>query len=232
MTRYRFLLFDADYTLLDFDADMTAAFEKMYAHCGLDKQKPYSEETLKRDEACNVRWWGNFEQQLCTKQELYVNRFVDFLKETGLSGDPEEMNRVYFDFLAQGGATYPGAIELLEALSAQYEIYIITNGNAVSSKNRLERSGLLPFVKDIFVSETVGVGKPDKRYFDYVAAHIPNYAPEQALVIGDSMSSDILGAHNAGLHSLWYIGVWVDPNQKVPFTYRAESYDEIKRILL
>ena len=232
MTRYRFLLFDADYTLLDFDADMTAAFEKMYAHCGFDKQQPYSEETLKRYEACNVRWWGNFEQQLCTKQELYVNRFVDFLKETGLSGDPEEMNRVYFDFLAQGGATYPGAIELLEALSAQYEIYIITNGNAVSSKNRLERSGLLPFVKDIFVSETVGVGKPDKRYFDYVAAHIQNYAPEQALVIGDSMSSDILGAHNAGLHSLWYTGVWVDPNQKAPFTYRAESYDEIKRILL
>lgn len=144
MTRYRFLLFDADYTLLDFDADMTAAFEKMYAHCGFDKQQPYSEETLKRYEACNVRWWGNFEQQLCTKQELYVNRFVDFLKGTGLSGDPEEMNRVYFDFLAQGGATYPGALELLEALSAQYEIYIITNGNAVSSKNRLERSGLLP----------------------------------------------------------------------------------------
>lgn len=232
MTRYRFLLFDADHTLLDFDADMTAAFKKMYAYCGFDKTHPYSEEYLQRYEACNNRWWSNFEQQLCTKQELYVNRFVDFLHETGLSGGPEEMNTVYFDFLAQGGTPYPGAIELLQTLSARYEIYIITNGNAISAKSRLAHSGLMNHVKGMFVSETVGVGKPDKRFFDYVAAHVPGYVPEDALVIGDSMSSDILGARNAGLHSIWYTGVHVDPEQKAPFTYRAESYDEIKRILL
>lgn len=232
MTRYQFLLFDADYTLLNFDADMKAAFEKLYKHCGFEKTNPYSEEYLKRYEACNNRWWKNFEQQLCTKPELYRSRFVDFLAETGLSGDPDEMNKVYFEFLAQGGATYPGAKELLETLSAHYEIYIVTNGNAVSQQSRLTRSGLLPYIKDVFVSEKVGVGKPDKRYFDYVAAHIPGYAPERALVVGDSMSSDILGAYNAGLDCIWYTGAGVSQTQKAPYTYKAGSYDAILRILL
>lgn len=232
MTPYRFLLFDADHTLLNFDADMTAAFEKLYRYCGFEKVQPYSEKFLKQYERCNDRWWKNFEQQCCTKAELYRSRFVDFLKETGLSGDPDEMNKVYFEFLAQGGATYPGAKELLEALSDQYEIYIITNGNAVSQQSRLTRSGLLPYIRDVFVSEKVGVGKPDKRYFDYVAEHIPGYAPELALVIGDSMSSDILGAYNAGLDCIWYTGAGVSQAQKAPYTYKAASYDAILRILL
>lgn len=232
MTQYRVLLFDADRTLLDFDADMLQAFQRMYGHFGFDAVRPYSEELLKLYEKCNNRWWKNFEKQLCTKPELYLNRFVDFLSESGLQGDAAEMNTAYFGFLAQGGATYPGAKELLEQLSTRYEIYIITNGNAVSQQSRMERSGLLPYIKDVFVSEKAGVGKPDKRYFDYVAAHIPGYRPEQTLVIGDSMSSDVLGAYNAGLDCIWYTGAGVSQAQKAPYTYKAKNYAAILRILL
>lgn len=226
--KYRFLLFDADYTLLDFPQDMTRAFRAAYDAC-FPGQRPYDHQLLACYDACNNRAWDRFEKGECTKQELYISRFVDFLSETGLTGDPERVNAVYFDALAQTGSPYPGAVELVADLCQEYELYIITNGNVVSQLPRLEHSGLTPYFKDVFVSEAVGAGKPDKRYFDYVAAHIKGFDPAQALVVGDSPSSDLQGAANAGLDSLWY-----DPQRSgkaASFTYRAENYQEIRRIL-
>lgn len=229
--KYRFLLFDADYTLLDFDADMTNAFQLLYEASGFSASIPYSEEMLAAYEKHNSKWWKRFENQECTKPELFHGRFADFLAETGFSGDPEEMNRRYFEFLGQGGAVYPGAVELMRDLSRDFSLYIVTNGNAVSQQTRLEHSGLLPYLQGVFVSEAVGVGKPDIRYFQYVFEHIPGFRQEKAVVIGDSLSSDIQGAVNAGVDSIWYTGALADAPAKAPCTYRAESYEEIRRIL-
>lgn len=231
MSAYKFLLFDADRTLLDFDTDMTNAFIRLYKSCGFERYAPYSPAMLETYEKCNTAWWDKFERRECTKPELFRNRFVDFLEETGFSGDPDEMNRAYFEFLGEGGALYPGALAMIKKLSGDFSLYLITNGNAVSQFSRLDRSGLRPYFKDVFVSEAVGVGKPDPRYFQYVAEHIPGFEKEKAVVIGDSLSSDIKGAFNAGLKSIWYTGVWEDRSETVPFTYRAETYDRILEIL-
>ncbi len=229
---YRFLLFDADCTLLDFPQDMTKAFHLMYA-AHFAAQKPFTLELLACYEDCNNRAWTRFERGECTKQELYLSRFIDFLAETGLSGDPIEINETYFSSLAKTGTPYPGAVELVADLAETYDLYMITNGNVVSQFPRLEHAGLLPYFKEVFVSEAVGVGKPDKRYFDYVAAHIPGFTPQEALVIGDSLSSDIQGAVNAGLHSLWFhppgLGVYDSPAPL--YTWQAEDYAGIREIL-
>lgn len=87
-------------------------------------------------------------------------------------------------------------------------------------------------MKGCFISDEIGAAKPDKKYFDYVLAHIPGASTENCLVIGDSLSADIKGAQNAGLDSLWY-----NPNRKantlpIPPTFEAASYEDIVRILL
>ena len=87
-TKYKNLLFDADQTLIDFEKDMPLAFQYMYEQSGLAKQKPYSAEILRLYNDCNESWWRRFEQKLCTKAELYRNRFVDFFEVAGLSGMP------------------------------------------------------------------------------------------------------------------------------------------------
>ena len=116
MKRYRFLLFDADKTLLDFDTDMLHAFQATYAAC-FGSQRPYSPQLLEQYEACNNRWWAKLERGECTKPQLFAGRFQDFLQETGLTGQPEEINRLYFENLAQGGALLPGALELVRDIS-------------------------------------------------------------------------------------------------------------------
>lgn len=238
MKSYRFLLFDADYTLLDFDRDMEQAFQATYKAC-FGSQRPYSPQLLEQYEACNNRWWAKLERGECTKPQLYKGRFVDFLEETGLSGEPEEINRAYFENLGQGGALLPGALELVRDLSEKYLLYIVTNGNAISQRTRLEHSGLLPYVKDVFVSEDAGAAKPDPRYFDYVFSRIPGFRREQALLVGDSLTSDMLGAQNAGIDSLWYFPQsaqfhpqWEEEAKALSITYRAASFGEIRDLLL
>lgn len=230
MKNYKFLLFDLDYTLLDFSADMTMAFEKLYYHCGFDRLVPYSEEMLDTYEKHNTNWWGKYERGECEKPVLLVSRFKDFLAETGFSGNPVEMNENYLGFLATGGIAYPGALELLEKLSPDYSIYVVTNGNAATAKTRIKSSGVLQRISGYFVSESIGCAKPDVRYFEHAAANIPGFEKDRALIIGDSVSSDITGAVNFGIDSLWYTGARKDC-ETAPCTYHAESYDEILKLL-
>ncbi len=237
MKRYQFLLMDLDYTLLDFDADMTMAFEKLYDFCGFSEAVPYSAGMLELYESFNNKWWRKFEADECTKAELFRNRFIDFLAETGFSKsfapDPDKMNEVYFDYLGSGGVAYPGALELLRKLSKDYGVYITTNGNAATAKTRIQNSGVGKHIQGCFVSEAIGFAKPDRRYFDYVKAHVPGFEDEKALVIGDSLLTDIQGAKNAGLDSLWYHPSnrrWEDGTE-TPYTYRAGSFEEIEELL-
>ena len=124
MKEYRFLLLDADGTLLDFDQDMLHAFQATYQAC-FGSQRPYSPRLLEIYERCNNRWWAKLERGECTKPQLYAGRFQDFLRETGLSGDPEEINCAYFANLGQGGALLPGALELVRDLSQRYRLYFL-----------------------------------------------------------------------------------------------------------
>ncbi len=231
MKAYQFLLLDADGTLLDFDKDMDRAFRATYETC-FSSQRPFSQELLDCYETCNSRWWQKLERGECTKPQLVVARFVDFLRETGLSGDPEEINRLYFENLGQGGALLPGALELVRDLAQRYQLYIVTNGNAATQKPRLAHSGLMDYVKEYFVSEDAGATKPDKRYFDYVFARIPGLSKESALLIGDSPTSDMLGAQNAGVDSLWYNPKGEPLPEGIAVTYQSESFEGIRNLLL
>ena len=220
MKRYRFLLFDADYTLLDFDKDMFHAFQATYEAC-FGSQRPYSPQLLEQYEVCNNRWWEKLERGECTKPQL----------ETGLTGQPEEINRLYFENLAQGGALLPGALELVRDLSGAYQLYIVTNGNAVSQMSRLERSGLLPYVQDVFVSEDAGAAKPDVRYFDYAFSRIPGFEKERALLIGDSLTSDMAGGNRAGIPCCWYNPQGQPLPGDLDIQYDIRNLNEVREIV-
>ena len=231
MKHYRFLLLDADGTLLDFDQDMLHAFQATFETC-FARQRPYAPELLDTYERRNNRWWKKLERGECEKSQLFTGRFRDFLAETGLSGDPEQINETYFKNLGQGGALLPGALELVRDLSEQYELYIVTNGNAATQKTRLERSGLLNYVNSYFVSEDAGAAKPDVRYFDYVFFRIRGFEKDQALFIGVSLTSDMLGAQNAGIDAVWYCPQGGEVPEGLSIPYRADSFEEIRRLLL
>ena len=197
--RYPILLFDADNTLFDFPAAERAAFETVCREASL----PFTEEGYALYHRCNGELWEDFNAGKCTKNFLLVERFRRYLARSSQNGDPEEMNRTHLKMLATSAVLFPDALAVCRILAEKRRLYIVTNAVESVQRTRFASSPITPCFQDFIISEAVGCGKPEKAYFDYVLAHIPVAKPEDCLVIGDSLSSDIRGANNAGLPCCW-----------------------------
>lgn len=200
--KYTTILFDADNTLLDFSKSEHNSLIKTMEFYGV----PVTENNINTYVKINDSLWKRLEKKEITKPELKKIRFRMFFDSIGFpfEKDALEVNEHYLGLLSQCGYTMDGAQELSKRLSeAGYELYIVTNGVAKTQALRLEKSGLLPYFKDVFVSEAIGIPKPDKRFFDYVLERINEKDKNRIVVIGDSLSSDIRGAENSGLDSIW-----------------------------
>lgn len=200
MSRYPYLLFDADDTLFDFGAANHNAFAKVCEYCGIT----YSEELFEIYESINQPLWRQLDQGLVTKEFLIVERFRRFLDRMGIAKDPAECNRIQLTNLGSSAVLFPHALEVVQTLSQTHKLYIITNAVASVQRARLSASAIAPYITDAFISEEAGAAKPSKAYFDYVLRRIDGITTENCLVIGDSLSSDIKGANNAGLPCCWY----------------------------
>lgn len=202
MNRFTTLLFDADDTLLDFHKDERQALIKALTHFGV----PVTEENIQIYSDINQGMWRQLEKEEITKPELKRTRFKKFFEAIDFhcNEDPLTVNEHYLSLLGEGGNTLDGAVEAVKALyEAGYKLYIVTNGVAATQAKRLQISGLLPYIKEVFVSESIGYQKPRKEYFDAVLEKIAEKDKSKILVIGDSLTSDIKGAMNAGLPCCW-----------------------------
>ena len=224
---YPYLLFDADNTLFDFDqAERNAHLLLCRAH-GL----AFSEEGYQLYHKCNADLWRDFDRGLCTKEYLLVERFRRYLAITGERADPEALNRDHLRALGEGAMLLPGAEELCRVLSRDHRLYLLTNAVASVQKTRFANSAIAPYFPGVFISEEVGVGKPDSAYFDYVFHAVPGLARDNALVIGDSLTSDIQGANNAGLPCCWFNPKGQPRPQGLRIDYEIRALEELYAIV-
>lgn len=224
---YPYLLFDADNTLFDFDqAERNAHLLLCRAH-GL----AFSEEGYQLYHKCNADLWRDFDRGLCTKEYLLAERFRRYLAITGERADPEALNRDHLRALGEGAMLLPGAEELCRVLSRDHRLYLLTNAVASVQKTRFANSAIAPYFQGVFISEEVGVGKPDSAYFDYVFHAVPGLARDNALVIGDSLTSDIQGANNAGLPCCWFNPKGQPRPQGLRIDYEIRALEELYAIV-
>ena len=224
---YPYLLFDADNTLFDFDqAERNAHLLLCRAH-GL----AFSEEGYQLYHKCNADLWRDFDRGLCTKEYLLVERFRRYLAITGERADPEALNRDHLRALGEGAMLLPGAEELCRVLSRDHRLYLLTNAVASVQKTRFANSAIAPYFQGVFISEEVGVGKPDSAYFDYVFHAVPGLARDNALVIGDSLTSDIQGANNAALPCCWFNPKGQPRPQGQRIDYEIRALEELYAIV-
>ena len=194
-----FLFLDLDDTILDFHKAEHIALSKTFRSFGLDP----SQEVLDRYTDINRAHWQRLERKELTREQVVVGRFAALFQEKGIHTDPERVARKYEDFLSQGHYFLPGAEDALKSLSQKYKLYLASNGTAKVQAGRLESSGIGKYFQEIFVSEKIGANKPDKVYFDRCCERIPGYDPDKAMIVGDSLTSDILGGQNVGIATCW-----------------------------
>ena len=226
---YDILLFDADRTLFDFDASEKLAFFEIAPKYGVIP----TEENFELYKTINHRNWEDLEKGLVKKEVLVVRRFEEFLTAVGKTGDAAKMNDDYLTALSCKSILFEDALPLLDRLkNAGKRIFIITNGVTKVQRGRLNDSPMLPYLEEVFISEQMSVSKPQKLFFDLVAQKITNYSPERAIVIGDSLTSDIQGANNAGLDCIWLNQDNAVNNKGLAITFEAKTLEEIGDFIL
>lgn len=186
--KFKFLLLDIDDTVLDFKAAEKFAFKKTHDDYGIS----FCEEDYLIYTELNKSLWKQFEKGEITLSTIKQTRYQKYFFSRGITADAASFQNDYEQNLSLSGVVFDdGVLDTLEYVCKRAEIYAVTNGMAHIQKSRLKLSGIDKFLSGSFVSEHIGVRKPDKGFFDYVEAHIPNFIKEQAIVVGDSLSADI-----------------------------------------
>lgn len=194
------IFFDVDDTLLDFKMAEQVALSSTMRELGLNP----TEEILARYHVINRSQWELLERGELTREQVLHRRFSLLFEEYHLPCDVENVKSLYEHLLGVGHYFIPGAPALLKTLYTRYDLYLVTNGTASIQRRRLKSAGILPYFKEIFISHEIGFNKPDPRYFEYCFAHIPGFEKEKAIIIGDSLSSDIRGGNLVGVRTCWF----------------------------
>lgn len=228
MSKYTTVLFDADDTLFDFKRSEHEAVKDCLSLVGL----PTNDEVIEKYSEINQSYWKMLERGEITKKDLFIARWKTFLDFYGLVDTDAEMiaNR-YLVQLSQKSYLLDGAEVLCKKLYGKFKMYIVTNGYGVVQHGRFDKSIMREYFDDMFISEEMGAEKPTLQYFDAVFSKIPNFDKSKAIIIGDSLSSDIKGGIAAGIDTCWF-----NPNRKIApdgmnITYIVNDLSKIENIL-
>ena len=196
---FEILFIDLDDTILDFKAQEDAAIVKTLQAFGIEP----TEEIIARYSKINKDLWAQMEKGEIDRQQVLFGRFQILFDELDTDADWEKAALGYMENLSEGHYFLPGAEEALASLSKKYRLFITSNGTAKVQNKRLDSAGIRKYFEAIFISQDIGINKPDKGFFKYCFAHVPGFDPTKAMIVGDSPSSDITGGQNAGISTCW-----------------------------
>lgn len=198
---YQYLLLDIDNTLLDFDVAEERGIRNVI--------EPYFPDgypgLLEQYRAINTDLWRRLERGELSKEIVLNTRFAEFFKQHGIKVDGAELEKQYRRYLNESADHIPHAEETLVDLKEKGKrLYAASNGVYTTQIQRLHKAGLYALFDGLFISEKIGYEKPSRHFFDHCFSQIPGFQRDKALMIGDSVTSDIQGALNAGIDSCFY----------------------------
>ena len=221
-----FLFLDLDDTILDFHKAERIAISKTIRDFGVEP----TEEVLGRYHVINKWHWEQLELGKLTRPEVLVNRFDMLFRELGVEVDAEKCAKAYEKNLSVGHYFLPGAEDAVKSLHKKYRLFLASNGTASVQHGRMTSANLYRFFEEVFVSQEIGHNKPSKAYFDGCFARIPDFDPAKAVIVGDSLTSDIRGGINAGIRTVWVNPDHLDCGDIRP-DYEIEALSQLEPLL-
>ena len=222
-----FLFLDLDDTILDFHKAERIAIAKTFREFGLEP----TDAVLDRYHIINKQHWEALERQELTRDQVLEGRFRVLFREMGMEVDAAAVAKAYEHNLGIGHYFLPGAEEAVKRLSAKYPLYLASNGTASVQHSRLTSAGLYPYFRETFVSQEIGYNKPSREYFNACAARIPGFDPEKAIMVGDSLTSDILGGIQAGMRTCWVNPEHKKAREDIRPDFEIESITQLEQLL-
>jgi len=198
--RYKYILLDLDNTLYDTrqtEKLAMRAFLEHYANGG-NTEKLYVEY-----QQINHELWSALEKGNISIDKINTERFRRFFDQENISKDAEDAGSYYLDLLCKYHLFYPSAEEIYEYLTKRYKVALITNGLKDAQERRILDTFLHQDISPLYIGEVIGYHKPDPEVVNYIMNREKWDDKEQVMIIGDSLSSDIQCAQNAGISSIW-----------------------------
>ena len=229
MAKYKYLLWDIDGTIINFELAERAAIRSLFDRFKLGE---CSDEMLMYYSQINKRYWQLMESGKIKKDKMLVERFIEFFSYKGINADiAAEFNKEYQIALCDTIVFNDDAIDIIKHQKKTCKIIIVTNGTEVVQEKKLERSGLNDIVDNVFISELVGFEKPNIKFFEKVILEVGIKDLKEALIIGDSLTSDIQGGHNIGIDTCWYNPKNEENTTLLNPTYTIRNLHELENII-
>lgn len=203
--KYKHLFFDLDHTLWDFDSNSVDTLVELFDAYDFDRFFDSFETFHRNYEKHNAQLWNLYRQGKIKKEELNFERFHRPLADAGCP-DRElatGFGRDYLTISPTKTALLPHAMDILDYLKQHHKLYIISNGFNEVQQRKIDLSGIRSYFTKVYISDLLGVHKPNRDFFDYMIKS-SNARKEECLVIGDSIEADIEGALNAGIDAIFY----------------------------
>lgn len=198
--KYKTVLFDIDGTLIDFEKSEAKAIKRLF----LENNIIYSVEIFEEYKTINHKLWKELELGLLTKTEVMHNRFEILFKKYNYERDIEYINNRYQLLLGDESCLFTEAIYLLESLKSNFQLIAVTNGTKIAQELKMNKTDITKFFEYIIISDDVGFNKPDIRFFYEMEKVTGKLDKETTIIIGDTLSSDILGGNNYGIDTCWF----------------------------
>ncbi|ULQ58786.1 YjjG family noncanonical pyrimidine nucleotidase [Brucepastera parasyntrophica] len=227
MKKYSLVFLDADDTLFDYTRAEKYALVETLAQYGI----PAEQKLFERYSEINNQYWRMFERGEISQTKLRSERFSLLFTEAGINCAGQQFSEDYLRSLSEASFLLEDAISICAYLNEKYITAIITNGIRHVQFNRLERSGLMPHIRHVIVSEEAGTNKPDPDIFLYAEKQTGIKNRNEMIIIGDSLSSDIQGGFNYGIDTCWFNAKRTQNTTGLVPAYEIHSLAEIKTIL-
>jgi len=228
--KYRFLFFDLDHTLWDFDSNAYDCINELFNEYGLQQKADFNA-FFNTYERHNKRLWAEYEAGRLKKESLRALRFHLTLKDFDIDDYTlaEHFGLAYIQRCPLKTKLFPHAKEVLDYLRPKYRMAIISNGFSEAQRIKLKACGIDHYFEKVFTSESVGYQKPRPEIF-HAATTAFNAKKKHCLMIGDSWEHDIAGAQNYGIDHIFFNpeGEKIAGN---PATYKISSLKELFNIL-
>ena len=225
----KIVLWDIDGTLLNFHAAEQVAIRTLFETFHLGE---CTDEMLAKYSVINRAYWEKLERGEVSKPQVLVGRFHDFFAEEGLdTAVAPEFNQAYQVSLGDTIVYMDDSYELVKSLKGKVLQYAVSNGTVLAQTKKLRLSGLGELFDGVYLSEDLGVEKPNIAFFDKVFAEIGPIEPSEVIIVGDSLTSDIRGGNNAGILTCWYNPKGDSASEEYRIDYEIRNLQEIRKIL-
>lgn len=226
--KYKYCLIDVDNTLLNFSYAEERAHKKTCKYFKI----PWNKKHYSVYHKINDDWWKQLELGNYKKDEIIINRHIDYFNYLGVNCDPKEFNKVYVSNLSQGKKLMPYANRLIKRLyNSGLKLYIATNGVAKVQYGRLNNQKFMKYISGLLISEELEAQKPSVEFFKNASKKTGIDFSKNTIIIGDSLTSDIKGGINYGIDT-----IWVNVNNKEntlgkEITYIVKNLKEIPKLI-